>query len=65
VSRQGIHAFCRARGLVIRDEAGYTDYLPRGRIFGPLARGLVRTISALSLGRLDGRYNNLTLVIEK
>jgi SAM-dependent methyltransferase len=65
VSRQGIHDFCRARGLVIRDEAGYADYLPRGRIFGPLSRVLVRTISVLSLGRLDGRYNNLTLVIEK
>lgn len=65
VSRRGIHAFCRRHGLTIREEAGYAGYLPRRRAFAPFARALVRTISLLSLGRLDWRYNNLTYVIEK
>lgn len=65
VSRRGIHAFCRQHGLTIRDEAGYTGYLPRRRALAPFARVLVRTISLLSLCRLDWRYNNLTYVIEK
>lgn len=65
VSRRGIHEFCRAHGLTIRDEAGYANYLPRRRFLELPARVLVRTVALLSFGRLDWRYNNLTFVIEK
>ncbi len=65
VSRRGIHQFCREHGLEIKDEAASANYLPQHSVLKPLMRAVVRTISALSLGKLDWRYNNLTYVIEK
>jgi len=64
VSRTGIHSYCVQHGCRIKYEAGHTDYFPRGRLSGVVARAVARSIAALSFGRLDWRYNNLTLVIE-
>jgi SAM-dependent methyltransferase len=64
VSRTGVHEYCSRRGCTVVYESAYSGYLPKGLV-GALARVVVRTISALSLGRLDWRYNNLTFVIEK
>jgi SAM-dependent methyltransferase len=65
VSRSGIHRYCAEHGCKVLYETGFSGYLPKTPIQGLLARTVVRSISALSLGRLDWRYNNLTFVIEK
>lgn len=65
VSRKGIHAYCERNGHSIKDEAGYANYLPRQRPLSTLSRAFVRSLSRLSFGRLEWRYNNLTFVIQK
>jgi SAM-dependent methyltransferase len=65
VSRKGIRAYCEKHGHIIRDEAGFSDYLPRQPSLRALSRLFVRTLSLLSFGRLDWRYNNLTIAIQK
>jgi hypothetical protein len=49
----------------VKDEVGYAGYLPKQPVRGLIARIVVRLVSALSFGRLDWRYNNLTFVIQK
>lgn len=65
VSRRGIHRYCSNHDCKVQHEAGFAGYLPDSPMVGPLARTLVKSIAALSFGRLDWRYNNLTFVIEK
>ncbi|HLS82191.1 MAG TPA: class I SAM-dependent methyltransferase [Steroidobacter sp.] len=65
VSRRGVHAYCRKHDCTIRHEAGFAGYLPSTPLIGAFSRVLVRSIAALSLGRLDWRHNNLTFLIEK
>ena len=65
LSRHGIRAHCGTRACIVRDEYGNAHYLPKGRLRYGLAFIVVRLIGALSMGRLDWRYNNLTFVIEK
>jgi SAM-dependent methyltransferase len=65
VSRTGIHRYCREHGCRVVYEQGFSGYLPKSAMLGALSRTAARTISALSFGKLDWRYNNLTLVIEK
>ena len=65
VSRRGIHRYCHELGCKVLYEVGFSGYLPKTPLTGAIARTATRLISALSLGRLDWRYNNLTLVIEK
>lgn len=65
VSRRGIHRYCSNRGCTVQHEAGFAGYLPDSPLAGTLARTLVKSVAALSFGRLDWRYNNLTFVIEK
>jgi SAM-dependent methyltransferase len=65
VSREGIHAYCRANGCKIRAEAGYANYLPRKPIVHALASAVVNVVGTLSFGKLDRRYNNLLFIIEK
>ena len=65
VSRRGIHRYCREHGCRVVYEQGFSGYLPKSAVLGGFARTVARSIAALSFGRLDWRYNNLTLVIEK
>lgn len=65
VSRRSLHRYCREHGCRVRHESGFSGYLPRKLWMRVPAVALVRLVSALSLGRLDWRYNNLTIVIEK
>jgi SAM-dependent methyltransferase len=65
VSRHGIHQYCASHNCTVRYEAGFSDYLPKNPMLRLMARTLVQSISILSLGRLDWRYNNLTCVIER
>lgn len=65
LSRAGIREYCHAHDCTVLDETGYAGYLPDGALRRVLALILVRSIGALSLGRLEWRHNNLTFVIEK
>lgn len=65
VSRRGMHRYCDEHACKVVYETGFSGYLPKSAVLGPVSRTLARSISALSLGRLDWRYNNLTIVIEK
>jgi SAM-dependent methyltransferase len=65
VSRRGLHRYCEEHGCSVLYESGFSGYLPKAPLTGMLARAAVKAIAALSFGRLDWRYNNLTLVIEK
>jgi len=65
VSRRGIHHYCSDHGCVVQHESGFSGYLPKSPLVHGLANVSVKSIAALSLGRFDWRYNNLTFVIEK
>ncbi len=59
----GIREFCRTHGLEILEEHGHGYYTSqRG---GSLMRAVMRTVSALSLGKFAWRYNNLTLILRR
>jgi hypothetical protein len=49
----------------VRYEAGFSGYLPKNPMLRLMARTLVQSISILSLGHLNWRYNDLTFVIER
>jgi SAM-dependent methyltransferase len=65
VSRPGIHRYCNAHGCTVAYEVGNASYLPKRPLPRALTQGIVKSIAALSFGRLDWRHNNLTFVIEK
>lgn len=65
VSRVGLHRYCGKHGWTIKYESGFAGYLPTRVLVGLLVRSFVRVVAAVSLGRLEWRYNNITLVIEK
>lgn len=66
ISRRGLRDWCRRRGCILKEEAGYAGFLPRRKpLLGGLLRAVVAGIGALSCGRLAWRHNNLTLLIEK
>ncbi len=65
VSRDGIRDFCAKHQLVIREERGLGTYVIETRTRARLIRLVTIVISALSLGRLPWRHNNLTYVLEK
>jgi SAM-dependent methyltransferase len=64
ISVDGIERFCAAHGCRIEEVVATSNYLDRGNAL-PLRRAIARTLSALSLGRLSWRHNNLCLVIRK
>ena len=63
ISRRGIRAFCAAHGCEILHEVRRCDYL-RGRSLA-LKKFVAMSVSALSLGSLSWRHNNLCLIIRK
>lgn len=66
VSRRGIRNYCIRHECRIRHEAGYASYGGAKKPFtGAMIRVAVRLVAALSAGRLEWRYNNLTFIIEK
>jgi SAM-dependent methyltransferase len=65
VSRRGIHRYCSTHGCRVEYEAGFGGYLPKRPVVRAFALTVVKTIAALSFGRVDWRHNNLTFVIEK
>jgi len=65
ISRRGLHEYCRKRGCVVAAEAGSGNYLPKHPLLRLISRGLVIAVSLASLGRLEWRHSNLTLLIEK
>ena len=65
VSREGIHSYCQDNGMAILEEYGQGSYLDGGGFVAPMKRIFVMTVSALSLGTLQWRHNNLTYVIRK
>jgi SAM-dependent methyltransferase len=65
ISRAGMRRFCREHGCTLLEEAGSAYYLPRSGPLDVAVTCVVRTVSALSFGRLDWRHNNVTFIIEK
>lgn len=65
VSRRGLYSYCQARGCTVLYESGFSGYLPRKLLPRALCGAAALSVWALSLGRLEWRYNNLTIVIEK
>ncbi|WP_327089340.1 class I SAM-dependent methyltransferase [Nonomuraea sp. NBC_01738] len=60
-SRDGIHAFCLTRGLMIIDDLAATSGPAMGRVGG----AAVATVAKLSRGRLSSSHDELTMVIRK
>lgn len=65
VCREGLHRYCRKHGWIIKYESGFAGYLPTRFLVGVLVRNLVRAVATASFGRLQWRYNNITLMIQK
>ena len=65
VSRDGIREFCKAHRLTISEERGLGSYVIEGGMRAGLIRIVARIASALSLGRLPWKHNNLTYVLKK
>ena len=65
VSRQGIREFCERNRFAIREERGLGTYVVESRPRARLIRLVTIAVSALSLGRLPWKHNNLTYVLEK
>lgn len=62
VSRRGIREFCEANQFVLSEERGLCTYLMEKR---RLVTAIAWIASALSLGSLPWRHNNLTYVLTK
>ncbi|MDL4772327.1 class I SAM-dependent methyltransferase [Actinomadura xylanilytica] len=64
-SRQGMHAYCVMRGLVISEEYTSRDAVEALGTGSGLAGVLCRLVSALSRGRLTAAHSEVTLIIRK
>lgn len=65
VSRSGIHGWCAAHGMTIREEIGWNYAVGRPGLMSVAVRGFIKTVNLLSLGALAADHVNLTYVIEK
>ena len=65
VSRAGIHDFCAKNDLVVRAEYGSNFDLAGDGLIPVAMRTVARIVGALTLGRYDHRYNDLTYILEK
>lgn len=62
ISRSGIRKFCASQGLRLAEERATGEYLVR---LPAIAKLGIRTIAALSFGKLAWRHNNLTYEIRR
>jgi SAM-dependent methyltransferase len=65
VSRNGIREFCRSHRFAVNEERGVCTYAMQNGARAQLVRAVARAVSALSLGTLPWRHNNLTYVLRK
>ena len=65
VSREGLRDFCASHRLRVREEYGLCDFQLERTVGTRLALAVSILVSALSLGRLPWRHNNLTYVLAK
>jgi SAM-dependent methyltransferase len=65
VSRPGIREFCESHGFTIREERGMGVYVIEGNMRARIIRVAAIAVSALSMGRLPWRHNNLIYVLQK
>jgi SAM-dependent methyltransferase len=65
ISVRGMRSWADRRGLLIADEYSLNFYLQAFKAFRPVVALGLRTIAALSLGRLSATHNNIGYVIVK
>ncbi len=65
VSRDGIRAFCESHRFAVKEERGFGAYVIERSLRARIIRLIAIGVSALSLGTLPWRHNNLTYVLEK
>jgi SAM-dependent methyltransferase len=65
VSRHGIHRWCAAKGMTIREEAGWEYPVGRPGLVSLAVGAATKAMSLLSFGSLAADHVNLTFVIEK
>ncbi|MGV7255907.1 class I SAM-dependent methyltransferase [Mycobacterium kansasii] len=65
ISRAGIRDFCNRNGCTILEERGHTYYVRGTDVRVRITRAYAKALSAISLGALSWRHNNLTYVIRK
>ncbi len=64
-SREGMHAYCMMRGLMVAEEHAMTSGPARLGPRGGLVSGVCRMIGRLSRGRRTAAHDEITLVIRK
>jgi SAM-dependent methyltransferase len=64
VSRSGVRDFCKSGSITLTEEYGRCSYQGRD-LRSRVIRLLAITVSALSMGRLPWKHNNLTYVLRK
>lgn len=65
VSRNGIRDFCKSHGIAITEEYGLGTYRVEKGMRSQMVRFVAVIVSALSMGRLPWKHNNLTYVLKK
>jgi len=65
VSRSGIREYCESHHFTIAEERGLCTYGVEKHMRAQLIRLVAMAVSALSLGRLPWKHNNLTYVLRK
>ena len=65
VSRRGVHEYCEKHGHIVKGEIGHGDYLPQRPSLNLVGNAVVRSLSHLSFGNLEWRYNNVTFALQK
>ena len=65
VSRTGIRGFCRSHGFRMKEERGMRVYVIERNMRSRVIRSVAIAVSALSMGRLPWRHNNLIYVLQK
>jgi SAM-dependent methyltransferase len=64
ISREGIRAFCKAHGCEVLHDLRRCSYLESGRSRA-IKKAVARVVSALSLGALSWRHDNLCMILRK
>ncbi|GLX98822.1 hypothetical protein Hesp01_67720 [Herbidospora sp. NBRC 101105] len=64
-SREGLRAYCLMRGLMIAEDRGDTTGPARLGPRGKLVETVCRAVAALSRGKLDPVYDEVTLIVRR